>query len=156
MVRGCCIRISEPITSTEDPLLYDMAVDSVQPSPHLPTPISADSPSSPATYRLSLSVVPSVPATASASANPTSDNAFDELDATRGTAWQFELARLRQMNKRLKEEKALLAERKRDRKLCLGLKRGAAAASCGRCGSNESLTWSKSSTGEALCELYVH
>jgi hypothetical protein len=95
-----------------------------------------------------------LPATASASVVPTSDNAFDELDATRGTAWQFELARLKQTNKKLKEEKALLAEKRRNREMVGGMvnRKRSREESCTRCGSGESTSWSRSVSGDFLCE----
>lgn len=108
----------------------------------------------------SFSAIPSTFQTL-ADSSTLSDNLFDELDTTRGTSWQFELHQLRLTNKKLREEKDMLAAlQKKKRKHQQGRSEqqapSSAAHSCANCGRADSPEWRTGPTGsKTLCNAFV-
>ncbi|GAA6002505.1 hypothetical protein JCM10207_001154 [Rhodosporidiobolus poonsookiae] len=86
-----------------------------------------------------------------------SDNVFDELDVTRGTAWTYELHQLKLTNKKLREEReALEAMRKKKKAAAKAppqpVKNGPAQRACANCGRTSSAEWRSGPTGpKTLC-----
>ncbi|CEQ39158.1 SPOSA6832_00655 [Sporobolomyces salmonicolor] len=103
----------------------------------------------------SFSAVPSTFKSLSAP-SAASDNVFDELNACRGTSWQFELHQMRLTNKKLREEKEALAALKKKREQqankAPSRKVNAAQRSCANCGRTNSAEWRSGPTGpKTLC-----